>query len=276
LLPTETNTSLAKLLPQTSGAAKQAVQDVLTGKPLKPAERAALANLLNDLAAKDPAAAAALAGALQADLDRKIQLGALLAGNLGGASGTDSGGGSVDGGQGYGAIDGGDPAPSGGGAGYAPSVDGGSSPVTTDGSSAGSTPVTTGSTPADDGAAGAAAVLQSERLLKIRNDSGVKLTVFVQYRTQTDQGTWSWFPADPSQSDQALSFEIEAGAETYLDDAGFTIRGSRVRLWATSEAGGQWPDARNSDLWLVPEVDGTGTHTYPAPQMETFTYTFNP
>jgi hypothetical protein len=46
-------------------------------------------------------------------------------------------------------------------------------------------------------------------------------------------------------------------------------------LWASSEAGGQWLDAKNGELWLVPEVDGTGAHTYLVPQMETFTYTFN-
>jgi hypothetical protein len=118
--------------------------------------------------------------------------------------------------------------------------------------------------------------MQTERFLKIRNDSGVKLTVFVHHRTYTSEGSWAWYPADPSQSDQALSFEIEPGAETYLQNAGFTIHASRVRLWATSDTGNQWLDAKNTDLWLVPEVDGSGTHTYQAPEMESFTYTFSP
>src|SRR5262249_35114139 len=53
LLSSETNTALAKVLPQTSGTTKQAVQDALSGKPLSASERTALVNLIKDLATKD-------------------------------------------------------------------------------------------------------------------------------------------------------------------------------------------------------------------------------
>ena len=36
----------------------------------------------------------------------------------------------------------------------------------------------------------------------------------------------------------------------------------------------QWLDYQDQDLWLVPELDSTGNHTYLAPQEETYTHAF--
>jgi hypothetical protein len=220
-------------------------------------------NLIKDLATKDPATVAALASALQTDLDMKLQLASLV----GTAASSGSSGGSADSTSAFGSVDDG---------GSAPSIDaGGSAPAPIGGGSAGPVLAGTGSVSGDDGSAGAPAVSQSQRLLKIRNDSGSKLTVYVQYRTYADDGTWAWYPNDPSQSDRAQACEIEPGAETYLSNAGTTICASRVRLWAVSNSGSQWLDAKDSDLWLVPEIDDAGYHAYLAPEMGTFLYTFS-
>jgi hypothetical protein len=263
LLSSEANTALAKLLPQTSGATKKAVQDALSGKPLSASERTALANLMNDLAAKDPATAAALASALQTDLDKKMQLASLVEKAASGGFG----GGSVDTSSASGSVDDGGSAPTMDGSGFAPAFTGSSS--------AGPVFAGAGSVSGDDGSANAPTVLQSQRRLKIRNDSGSKLTVYVQYRTCTANGNWVWYPNDPSQSGQAAAFDIEAGTETYLENSGATICASRIRLWAVSDGGSQWLDAKNGDLWLVPETDAAGNHIYQAPEMGTFIYTFS-
>src|SRR5579859_7311807 len=55
------------------------------------------------------------------------------------------------------------------------------------------------------------APFQLERFLRIKNDSGEKLTVFLQVRTRNDKGQWTWSPAEPGAKAKAMSFEVEAG-----------------------------------------------------------------
>jgi hypothetical protein len=49
------------------------------------------------------------------------------------------------------------------------------------------------------------AAFQVERFLKIKNDSGEKLTVFLQVRTRNDRGQWSWMPEQPGSKAKAMS-----------------------------------------------------------------------
>jgi hypothetical protein len=126
----------------------------------------------------------------------------------------------------------------------------------------------------DDSEAGDQPVKQTRRYLQLKNDTGSKLTVYLQYRTQTDKGDWQWFPADPRQSTEALRFELAAGQETYLEDNGWTINASRVHIWAVADGGDQWSEYKDKDLWLVPEFDQAGNHYYLAPAMETYPHTF--
>jgi hypothetical protein len=112
---------------------------------------------------------------------------------------------------------------------------------------------------------------QTQRYLQVKNDTGEKLTVYVQYRTFTDKGTWRWYPA---KSEEALAYELDPGETTCLADEGWQIRASRVRIWAVAgESGHTWDQYEKEDLWLVPETF-RGIQCYEAEEMETFTFTF--
>ncbi len=108
-----------------------------------------------------------------------------------------------------------------------------------------------------------------ERFLRIRNDSGEKLTIFLQVRTRNDRGQWVWTPEEPGTKAKVMSFEVEAGKT--LDLTG-KVSASRVRLWARSESS-SFMDYANQDLWLVPETANSGEHRYRASQMQTYTFT---
>ena len=110
---------------------------------------------------------------------------------------------------------------------------------------------------------------QVERFLRIKNDSGEKLTVFLQVRTRNDRGEWVWSPEAPGSKAKVMTFDLEAGKT--LDLTG-KVSASRVRLWARSEAA-SFMDYANQDLWLVPETTNSGEHRYQAGQMQTFTFT---
>jgi hypothetical protein len=143
------------------------------------------------------------------------------------------------------------------------------------GSVTGPDPVATGDTVTGDMEdVPAQPVIQVVRYLYLKNQTGGKLTVYLQYRTQTDQGAWQWFPADPAQSTEILTYELEPDQETYLQDNEWTINASWIRIWAVSETGEHWSEYKDKDLWLVPEVDQAGHHYYLAPAIETYSHTF--
>ena len=110
---------------------------------------------------------------------------------------------------------------------------------------------------------------QVERFLRIKNDSGEKLTVFLQVRTRNDRGEWVWSPEAPGSKAKVMTFDLEAGKT--LDLTG-KVSASRVRLWARSDTS-SFMDYANQDLWLVPETTGNGEHRYQASQMQTYTFT---
>jgi hypothetical protein len=116
------------------------------------------------------------------------------------------------------------------------------------------------------------AVKQTQRLLRICNATDRSLRVHVQYRTMLDNGSYAWLPANPADSQEAVSFRIAAGETLDLARDGARIAASRVRLWAQS-ARGTWTGYRDKDLWLVPEADENGEHYYRAAKMETYTFT---
>lgn len=116
------------------------------------------------------------------------------------------------------------------------------------------------------------AVIQNQRLLKIRNDTKSTLTVSIQYHTY-DKGAWAWSPADPAASTEALSLDIEAGQELLVKNDNEPVAASRMRIWATSETQ-KWMQYKTKHTWLVPERDDNGEHIYVAEAMETFTFAF--
>jgi hypothetical protein len=113
------------------------------------------------------------------------------------------------------------------------------------------------------------AAFQVERFLRIKNDSGEKLTVFLQVRTRNDKGQWSWMPEEPGTKAKAMSFDLDAGKT--LDLTG-KVSASRVRLWARSDTA-SFMDYADQDLWLVPETRSNGEHRYQASRMQTYTFT---
>jgi hypothetical protein len=115
-----------------------------------------------------------------------------------------------------------------------------------------------------------------ERYLRIRNQTGEALTIWVQYHTRDEFGTSEWLPADPSESDEAVSRDIDRGKQTYVkaEDNRY-LHASRIRLWATTASGKKYMKYAETDLDLVPEQTSNGTHFYYAPRRGTYTYTFN-
>jgi hypothetical protein len=120
------------------------------------------------------------------------------------------------------------------------------------------------------------AVAQTRRYLRVKNATGQRIKVWVQYRTMNDQEQWQWYPADPARAKRGVSFDFEPGEESLVEHNGQRIDGSRVRLWAQAKDGSRWDEYKDKDLWLVSEVDRDGSHTYYAPQIGTYTFTFNP
>jgi hypothetical protein len=106
--------------------------------------------------------------------------------------------------------------------------------------------------------------IQTQRYLKVRKQTGQPLTVYVQFRTTSDQGQEAWYPAAPGASAAPLKFEIDAGAEGVLEYEGSPITASRARIWAES-ATGQWLKYKDQDAVLVPQpyrADTLATHTH--------------
>lgn len=112
----------------------------------------------------------------------------------------------------------------------------------------------------------------TRRFLKVKNESDEAMKVFVQFRGLDDK-KWTWIPADPTESKDALVYDLKPGQEMYLIHKGQKVSGSRVRVWGVSEKS-SWLDYRDQDLWVVPEMDARGEHRYQATEMRTFTFVF--
>jgi hypothetical protein len=242
-----------------------------TATPGSPLAKA-LDNLKKDQAtaqgvnAKALATAKDAANAQKALDDAKAKRDVLLAeakkhgGGNGGGGGSDSGG---DGGGG-----------SGGGSGPAGDDDGGFAPSPGNGSSL--PPVDDGPSYGGQEPSGLSAprgqdmearLIQGERFIRVQNDTGKAVTIYVQCYARTTDG-WAWLPAEPGQDGQGLAYDLDAGETTHLAYQGQKLKGSRIRFWVDSDAG-EWNDC-DQDLWLVPEVDQRGNHVYRAAEIETF------
>jgi hypothetical protein len=111
---------------------------------------------------------------------------------------------------------------------------------------------------------------QNQRYLRVKNDTGQKLTVWVRYRAPGEDGNWAWLPGDSD----AVEYELGPGEETYLALDDQRLSASRVRIWAETADGRQMDEYREQDLWLVPEKDDNDEHWYYGAEMEDFTFTF--
>lgn len=101
--------------------------------------------------------------------------------------------------------------------------------------------------------------------------------MYVQYRTQDDEGSWTWVPANPRRSAKAVRYDLDPGEETSLGvSADEKLSANVVRIWAVSRGGDEWDEYKDEDLWLVDEKDDDGKLGYEAEEVETYVYTFAP
>src|SRR5207248_1877608 len=61
-----------------------------------------------------------------------------------------------------------------------------------------------------------AAVVQTARYLRIKNNTGEGLRVFVQHYSQTANGEWAWLPVDPRTSTRAEEYRVGPGTDAVL------------------------------------------------------------
>jgi hypothetical protein len=121
----------------------------------------------------------------------------------------------------------------------------------------------------------AAAVVQTARYLRVKNNTGEGLRVFVQHYSQTANGEWAWLPKDPRTSTQAEEYRVAPGTDAVLGTPNGALAAHAVRLWAVSDSGREWVDYKNADLPLVPEQDPAGNRYYQAETIGTFTLNFD-
>jgi hypothetical protein len=115
----------------------------------------------------------------------------------------------------------------------------------------------------------ARAVRQDRRYVRVKNDTGERLTVYLRYHTFTKEGSWKWFPEN---QDEAVVFELDAGQEADLSHGDWPISANRIRIWGTTASGHDMTEYRDQDLWLVEETNGE--RCYFASDAETFTFAF--
>jgi hypothetical protein len=113
---------------------------------------------------------------------------------------------------------------------------------------------------------------QDRRYLRVKNDTGAKLTVYVQYQTLSQSKGWTWYPVVPGSEPRAVAYVFAPGQEADLRHEDWPVNANRVRIWARSASGEEFVEYRDEDLWLVDESDGE--RVYYADEAETFTFTF--
>jgi hypothetical protein len=116
------------------------------------------------------------------------------------------------------------------------------------------------------------------RYLRVHNDTGENLRVYIQYYTPGDQGRWRWLPGDlkaPS-SGQFVMVECPKDGQTEVQDRDTRVDASRVRVWAISESGKKWEDFRDKDLEVVPERNDKDEPSYLAAIRQTYPLSFTP
>ncbi len=107
----------------------------------------------------------------------------------------------------------------------------------------------------------------STRFLRVGNDTAVRVDIFLQYKTQTDQGE-VWLPAKPAVSLQAVTVSLAPGEIADIKEGDWRLNASRVRIWAKSETQ-EWNQFKNRDLPLVPEAGAL----YASNDLQVFNFT---
>jgi hypothetical protein len=126
---------------------------------------------------------------------------------------------------------------------------------------------------ADVGNGGQGAVLQNRRFLRIFNNSGERLKVWLQYNVPDAQDEGSWVPADPAKSVEAIPYDLLPGKAYDMFHNKARIAASRVRYWAITPTR-VWSQNVTEDLWLATAPDDPNRHSYLDTKVETYLLTF--
>jgi hypothetical protein len=108
---------------------------------------------------------------------------------------------------------------------------------------------------------------QGVRYLRIKNSSGEKMRVFVQFCVSNAGEDDAWLQT-PDESG-VMVFNFEDGEEGRLNCKDGPLIGSKVRIWAESASGKTWTKYKDSDLVLVETP-------YRSDEVATYTFGFNP
>jgi hypothetical protein len=109
---------------------------------------------------------------------------------------------------------------------------------------------------------------QTTRFLRVANTTKDKLTLYVQVRTENEEGDWVWAPGAPG-SDDTFTYTLDPGQVADVTDNDWRVHGSRARIWAKSDKR-NYTAFQGKDLWLVPETNSDGEHGYTSPEVQTF------
>ncbi|HYT93556.1 MAG TPA: tetratricopeptide repeat-containing serine protease family protein [Gemmataceae bacterium] len=108
---------------------------------------------------------------------------------------------------------------------------------------------------------------QDSRYLRVVNQTGQPLRLYLRYEAKGKDGVWRWHHT--GQTVEPLVFTLAAGVSANLFDEDWRISARRVRIWAEGENGGTWLRDRDRDFWLAQTP-------YRARHIDTYVYTVNP
>lgn len=109
---------------------------------------------------------------------------------------------------------------------------------------------------------------QTQRYLRVVNNTGEPLRVRLFYESRNDKGEWQWHPGDPP-GGKHLYVDVAPGKSTFVYHENEKVNGRRVRIWAESTSTKSvWHRDKDQDVWLCAE-------SYRTQKEMMFTYTFN-
>ncbi len=109
--------------------------------------------------------------------------------------------------------------------------------------------------------------MQEMRFLRVVNKSAKTIRVSLQYEAKTQGGGWHWYHSGRKAS--PVTYTLRPGQSADLYEAGWRVKGRRVRIWARATSGNTvWHRDRDQDVWLARD-------RYRSPNPALFTYTFH-
>jgi hypothetical protein len=114
----------------------------------------------------------------------------------------------------------------------------------------------------------AGAVSRDRRFLRVFNNTGERVKLWLQYNVPGDRGG-VWVPADPAESEHALAYDLAPGRAYDLHNRGERVGAHRVRYWAVSPTR-TWSRNATTDLVLGGAGDDADGHYFDT-KVQTYT-----